>query len=187
MARANSPSVAGGACPLRAAPGGDLLRHVAGLQEGVGIDRGAERPRFGRQAGQVLVAVFPALQHPGFAAFLEQPQPGDIFQEADLAGDADLVGVVGGERLRVDHRPVEFQSHQGPGARTDVAPVVAALGGNGDHGGGRVVAGGGVDRRVRRLQHRCQAACPAARVRRGCGPADRAAGAVRQPTSSTRD
>ena len=43
---------------------------------------------------QLLVAVLGALERPGAAAFLQQPQAGDIFQQPDLAAGAEFVGEV---------------------------------------------------------------------------------------------
>ena len=93
--------------PVRAAMLGDLTRHLAGFEKRVGIDVALNGPRGGGHARQLVVRVLRAFQAPGALAFLQQPQPGDILQQPDLAADADLVRVIQLQRLLVDDRLVE--------------------------------------------------------------------------------
>ena len=83
---------------------------------------------------------------PHAAAFLHQPQPGDVLQQAGRAADAAFVGEVQLQHRIVDDRLRRLDAHQGPGAEADVAPVGPhaglAVGGHGHHRAGRIVRAG---------------------------------------------
>ena len=66
---------------------------------------------------------------PRAAAFLQDPESGDVFQEADRAAEADFVGEAGFARGFGDDRLREFRAEQRPCARAEVGPVVAARAG----------------------------------------------------------
>ena len=66
--------------------------------------------------GELGVGVVVALFLPVAAAFLDEPEAHDVFEEADGAGDAALVGVVVFEGFVIDDGVVGFDAHEGPGA-----------------------------------------------------------------------
>ncbi len=83
---------------------------------------------------------------PHAAAFLHQPQPGDVLQQPGRAADAAFVGEIELQHRIVDDRLRRLDAQQRPGAEADVAPVGPhaglAVGGHGHHGAGRVVRAG---------------------------------------------
>ena len=111
---------------------------------------GLMNDRSGGRGGAKLVERLPievrAGMVPHAAAFLHQPQPGDVLQQAGRAADAAFVGEVQLQHRIVDHRLRRLDAQQRPGAEADVAPVGPhagpAVGGHGHHRAGRVVRAG---------------------------------------------
>ena len=79
------------------------------------------RGRRGEQRGQVGAA---ARGCPGAQRLLQQPQAHDVAQVADGAVDADLVGEVGRPARLGQHRRVQLDPDQRPGAAGDVGEPV---------------------------------------------------------------
>src|SRR4051812_34880558 len=75
------------------------------------------------------------------AAFLDEPQTGDVFEKAKSAGDAELIGIRSGLRDWCYARFVEFRAQQGPGAARYVTPLGIASGGHRGNRAGRIVRG----------------------------------------------
>ena len=88
-----------------------------------GLTSDASGWRRGRLLDQVVPAEFAAVLVPHPAAFLHQPQAGDVLQQADRVAHAALVGEVQLAALVVDHRLRRLDAHQRPGAEADVAPI----------------------------------------------------------------
>ena len=86
---------------------------------------------------------------PRAAAFLQDPEPGDVLEKADGAAEADFVGEAGFARGVGDDGRGKFRAEQRPGAGAEIGPVVAP-GGNGGDGRAGVVRAGGDDLRLRR-------------------------------------
>ena len=85
--------------------------------------RGRRRRANGRQpaaASQQRVRSTSARRPQARMALLQQPQAHDVAQVADGAVDADLVGEVGPPALLGQHRGVELDADQRPGAAGDV-------------------------------------------------------------------
>jgi hypothetical protein len=125
----------------------DPAGHVAGGEEALvgrveGRDRSADRRGLAQQLGEVDLLAGAAL--PGADRLREQPQPGDVLEESDSPVDAALVGEVGGPTLQRDHRLLEFDADERPGATGDVREVLVR-GRHGDDGRGRVVRADGDD------------------------------------------
>src|SRR4051812_38444995 len=57
------------------------------------------------------------------AAFLDEPQTGDVFEKAKSAGYAELIGIRSGLRGGCYARFVELRAQQGPSAARKIAPV----------------------------------------------------------------
>ncbi len=76
------------------------------------------------------------------SAFLNEPEAGDVFQEADGAFDAAFVGEVILESGGIDPRLGEFDAHERPGAGAEVYPVIAPAGDGCDGGAGVMGCGG---------------------------------------------
>ena len=67
-----------------------------------------------RQAHELLEGVVVALQRPGAAALVQEPEPGDVPEQTERAGHAALIRQVGGKRAVVDRRPVDLEAHKRP-------------------------------------------------------------------------
>ncbi len=85
-----------------------------------GLDQRAQRRRVVGELDQLLERALEALQRPGAAALVQEPEAGHVAQDAHRAGDAALVGEVGGEAAVVDDGVVELDAHQRPRAGADV-------------------------------------------------------------------
>ena len=101
---------------------------------GIGIDEGYQRFCGGRQPIEILPAPGPRTLAPHAAAFLREPQTGDVLQQADRLADSAFVGKVPQENLVVDHGCGQFDAHQSPSAQADITPV-------GSRGAGLLSAG----------------------------------------------
>ena len=77
---------------------------------------------------------------PGPQRLRQHPQPDHVLEEADGAVDAALVGEVGGPGRLGEHRLVELEADERPGARGDVRRRLVADGHGDDRGGGVVGA-----------------------------------------------
>ena len=126
-------------------------------------------------------------QAPGPQRLRQQPQAHDVAQVADGAVDAALVGEVRAPALLGQHRRVELDADQPPGAAGDVAEP-GRVGGDADDGRGGVVRADGGHEAARA---RCRAPPGRPRTpRRAPGPAgttsgSRPGGSPRAWTSST--
>ena len=124
----------------------DLGRHVTRFQETriVRVDQGLER-RGGR--GQVhhhVVIQVLFFLCPITAALLDDPKPGDVFEQAHRAAVADLVCEIQFAAEVRDDWFGHLDAHQRPGAGAQKGPVLAA-GRQSRHRGGCVVGTGGDD------------------------------------------
>jgi hypothetical protein len=63
--------------------------------------------------------VLPSFLRPHAAAFVNEPQPGDVAKEAEGAVHAALVGEIRGERRVADARRVDLETDERPRARAD--------------------------------------------------------------------
>ncbi len=128
------------------AVGADALGHVAGFGEDrrVGVDDRAQARLVGGLLDQFGEVHFEAGSAPGAHGLLEEPQSGDVAQEADRAVGAPFVGEARLQRFDAEDGAGAFGADQGPGAAGDVGGVLGLVGDGGDGGGG-VVAGGGDD------------------------------------------
>jgi hypothetical protein len=81
------------------------LRHIGrGEERGVvGVHHGDERLRLVAQAQQRFPGEFATLLRPDAAAFLDEPEPADVFQQANRAADASFVREVELQATIVDH------------------------------------------------------------------------------------
>ena len=115
---------------------GDPLGHPSGWDEGGVVDVDAWAVA-GQPCGssEEVVEIVPA---PCALALLQQPETADVAQEPDAAVDAELVGEVGRAGRLGEHRSVELEPDEGPGAAGDVGEALGG-GGHRDHRGGGVV------------------------------------------------
>ena len=99
---------------VTAAPLGDLARHVAGTGEElvVGVDDDAEGGalprRLDQRTGVGLV--------PGSLALLEQPETGEVAQQADPSVSADFVGQSGPQRRFIQDGSGNRRPDEAPGS-----------------------------------------------------------------------
>jgi len=128
------------------AVGGDFSGHVSGGGEG-GVfdieDGGVGGGGFG-ELSEFGVIVFGAFAGPFAAAFLEEPETREVFEEPDFSPHAAFVGDVVGGGFFGEDGVVDFSAEEGPGAAGEVEPIVGSGGGGdgGDGGGGVVTADG---------------------------------------------
>ena len=106
----------------RVVPRGDAAWHVSGSLEGgvVGVeDLGRGRARGGllEEFGEVDAG---AAALPVSDRFTKQPEAHDVAQEAYSSVCADLIGEVGRPGRLGQHRSVQFNADQSPGATGDV-------------------------------------------------------------------
>ena len=96
----------------------DPSRHVAGLEEDVGvrIDERAQRRSRPGEGDELLEAVLAALRGPGAATLVQQPEAGDVAQEAVGAPHAALVRQIRREGCVVDQRPLDLDTDERPRA-----------------------------------------------------------------------
>src|SRR5207247_5084921 len=78
------------------------------------------------------------------AAFLNDPETGDVFEESHGIAVTDFVREVQFPARVVNDRFGQFDAHQRPGAGTQEGPILTG-GGQAGHGGGSVVRTGGDD------------------------------------------
>ena len=78
------------------------------------------------------------------AAFLNDPETGDVFEESHRIAVADFVREVQFPARVVNDRFGQFDAHQRPGAGTQEGPILTG-GGQACYGGGSVVRAGGND------------------------------------------
>ena len=109
------------------AEGLDARGHIARFEEAwiVRIDQRLEGRRGGRKVRHHVVVQILFLLRPMAAAFLNQPKPGNVFQQAHRVAVTDLIGEVQLATRLVDDRLRRFNAHQRPGARTQKGPVLA--------------------------------------------------------------
>ena len=123
----------------------DAGGHVTGGQQPrvVDVDDGPQRGRvLGRGEQRDQPGVLQALVGPGAQALREHPQPHDVLEEAHGAVDAALVGEVRATGGLGQHRGVELETDERPGARGDVGEAVG-VGRHAHHRGGGVVGADG--------------------------------------------
>ena len=122
----------------------DPLRHVARGREAavVRVDERAQGRGLRGERDELVEPVVAALLRPGPAALVQEPEAGDVAEQADRAGDAALVGQVRGEGPVVDQRRVELQADERPRAGADVGGARLPERNGGDRRGGVVRRGG---------------------------------------------
>src|SRR5215208_3035363 len=128
----------------------DARWHVTGGEECrmVGVDqRAGGRSIFG-QVGQFLIGVILAFPRPLPAAFLEDPEPHHVLQQACPPPETSLVGKVRLHRFLCYHRLGCLDTNERPRSAGDVG-VVLAFGRHRNDGRGRVVGGDREDGRLR--------------------------------------
>lgn len=122
----------------------DLARHVRRVDEHgvIGIDKRAQGWALRHQRPLVLKRDVLALAAPRAPAFLDQPEAGNVFQQAHGTIDAAFVGDIPLQRLLIDDRLRKLGAQKRPGAAAQISEILLP-GGDGDHRGGGVVFGYG--------------------------------------------
>ena len=118
----------------------DPLRHVPRGREAavVRVDERAQGRGLGRERDELVEPVVAAFLRPGPAALVQEPEAGDVAEQAGRPGDATFVGQVRGEGPVVDQRRVELQADERPRAGADVGGARLPEGNGGDRRGGVV-------------------------------------------------
>ena len=134
------PGVAGAGSPASVHSVGDPGRHVARSQQAgvVGVEDRHRRTHLRGRLEQFRQVDRSPGALPGAHRLTEQPQAHHVLQVADPAVDAALVGEVGRPALLGQHRRIQLDADQGPGAGGDVRRVVGDHR-HRDHRRGRVV------------------------------------------------
>ena len=124
----------------------DSRGHVPWLGERgvVWVEERGERGCVPRQRDELVEGVVGALARPGAPTFVEQPEAGDVPQEANGVADTALVGDVRGEGRVGDHRLVHLEAHERPRAHADEDGIRTAEG-HGCDRRARVMGGDGHD------------------------------------------
>ena len=169
MHRTVSAGVCGTGCPRR--------RQASAMREGmspgrqqvrvVGVDQPAQGRHVGRLAQQPVERYGDAVVLPRAQRLLQEPEAHDVAQVADGAVDAQLVGEVGAPAVLGQHRVVQLEPDERPGAAGDVGEALRP-GGHPDDGRRGVVRADGPTpapasprRRGAPRPAACPPACPA--------------------------
>ena len=105
----------------------DLSRHIVRAHKAwIGrVDERHERRSIGSQPREQVVVACLARLHPGTAAFLDDPEADDVFQQTHGAAVTDFIGEIRFAAGVGDERRPSLDSHKRPGAGTDIGPILA--------------------------------------------------------------